>query len=275
MSTGMIQIHGLNGRGLAFPVTRVASVRRPVFDEETILNAAAYGTSKICRYGGHVLGGTRWFWQALRPGSREENVPSGAIYSVCQHMIILSHVIEIVVARMPGLTMVDRWAHVRRSLVHDLPEGLGIMDMPHPVKHAIGPEYVRVEHDLEELVNECANLSGPMPAIVKEWDRRMCVTEARDLMGVRDAKDMAVGHMDAPMLALPLRIRPMDPWSAYLAWRKRLRQVMAMEPTPTAWNQVRFVLGLRYMYTGEELHGVWTGDDENAMMTGPVPVGAM
>ena len=247
MSTGQVRVHTQNGAGYLFPA--LSPTATPI-DGMALIEAGTMGVSKICRYGGHVLGGVRRPWHALRPGDKNENVHSNRIYSVLQHEIILSHIIEIVTLGMymPEDTRRDL---IKQALVHDHAEGLGIQDMPGPVKVALGREYDQIETGIEQVVAYAAGVPFPWNALVKRWDKTLYHTEARDL---QRSDRSGLAH------ALPLRIRPMAPMAAVRAWGKRWAEVGAgtlPSTRSTLWNEVRYILGVQYMTTGEELHGVW------------------
>jgi hypothetical protein len=256
---GHVRIHSHDGAGYLFP-----ALDPHTFGDLSggdLIRAAVRGTSKMCRYGGQILGGVRRPWHALRPGAKSENVPSSKIYTVTQHMVILSHVIEIVTSNL-YMNDATRLTLIAQSLIHDCAEGLGIMDMPRPVKNHL-TNYGPIEQGIEHLVASQAGVPWPWHALVKTWDKNLCATEKRDLQRSE--------RVDVSK-ALPLRILPMAPDRAYRAWCKRWAEVKAGTlrlPGTTLWNEVRFILGLQYMTTGEELHGVWT-DKARIMPTGGV-----
>jgi hypothetical protein len=247
MSTGQVRVHTRDGTGYLFPALSPSA--SPI-DGMALIEAGTMGVSKICRYGGHVLGGVRRPWQALRPGDKSENVPGNRIYSVLQHEIILSHIIEIVTLGMymPEDTRRDL---IMQALIHDHAEGLGIVDMPGPVKGALARDYDPIESKIEQGLAWAAGVPYPWNALVKRWDKVLYHTEARDL---QRSDRSGLAH------ALPLRIRPMASMAAVRAWGKRWAQVKAgtlPSDRSTLWNEVRFIFGVQYMTTGEELHGVW------------------
>lgn len=102
----------------------------------------------------------------------------GGFYSVAQHCIYVSEIVP------PPYRL---WA-----LLHDAPEGLGLKDIPRPVKRHLGFAYQQAESWLME--NVCRrfkleinhNGSGmlEMPDAVHRADETLLVTEARDLFGV-------------------------------------------------------------------------------------------
>lgn len=247
MSTGQVRVHTRDGTGFLFPALSPSA--SPI-DGMALIEAGTMGVSKICRYGGHVLGGVRRSWHALRPGDKSENVPSNRIYSVLQHELILSHIIEIVTLGMymPEDTRRDL---IKQALIHDHAEGLGIVDMPGPVKGALARDYDPIESKIEQGLAWAAGVPYPWNALVKRWDKVLYHTEARDL---QRSDRSGLAH------ALPLRIRPMAPMAAVRAWGKRWAQVKAgalPSDRSTLTNEVRFIFGVQYMTTGEELHGVW------------------
>lgn len=116
--------------------------------EETYLADIAHALSLICRFGGH----TRRF------------------YSVAQHSVLVSR-------------HVPEWLALA-GLLHDAAEAY-IGDMVRPLKRE--PEmaaYRAIEQPIQQCIERTFGLAEDVtehPAI-KAVDRRMCATEARDLM---------------------------------------------------------------------------------------------
>ncbi len=102
----------------------------------------ASGLSRMCRYGGQI-------------GRLE-------FYSVAEHCVLLSYAVP------PELA---RWA-----LLHDASEGLGLMDIPRPIKPALSG-YAELEARLMRAVAERFGLDWPMPAALKQYDDRILQNE--------------------------------------------------------------------------------------------------
>lgn len=100
----------------------------------------AAGLSKLCRYGGHCL----------------------RFYSVAEHCVLMA-------GRAPH--------HLRRQmLLHDAPEGLGLVDLPSPVKRQF-PAYRDAEKRLMRAVATRFELPWPLDPLVAEFDARICLDE--------------------------------------------------------------------------------------------------
>lgn len=246
-SGGWIQVHDTRGYGYKLHPLN------PSIGEINIYSAAR-ALSYMCRYGGNVLSTKRHWYQHLRPGDPHENTHGNRIYSVAQHSLIVSYCV---------------WpSYALEALMHDLTEGCGLPDLPHPVKVQM-PEYRRTENSLWADICTEYGLSIDLPSQVKAWDRRICATEFRDLMGPAPA-DTRRDVDEWP--ALPLRIVPMQPLDAYRAWVARFhdltwgqRKNLAVHrahvtPQPSLarqrYNRARYACGLRYMTTGVELAGL-------------------
>lgn len=104
----------------------------------------AHSLSLLCRYNGHCL----------------------TFFSVAQHSTIM-------VSKVSEEN--KKWA-----LLHDAAE-IYMSDLPRPIKDAM-PEFRIIENEILALIVERFDLSWPMPEEVKEADRRMLMTERRDLM---------------------------------------------------------------------------------------------
>lgn len=114
-------------------------------DPESInLKDIAHALSMLCRYNGHC---------------RE-------FYSVAQHSILVSKYVP------------ERYA--LQGLLHDSSEAY-IADLVRPIKKYF-KDYLLIEEGLMEAVAHKFNLLWPFPDIVKKVDRRILVTEFRDIM---------------------------------------------------------------------------------------------
>lgn len=113
--------------------------------EDIHIESIAHALSMQCRYGGHV----RHF------------------YSVAEHCVLLA---------MWAPAEAKRWA-----LLHDASEAY-LVDVPRPVK-AYLTGYAAAEARLMAAVVDRFGLEPGEPAIVKEGDRRILLTERAALMG--------------------------------------------------------------------------------------------
>ena len=107
------------------------------------IRAIARGLSHQCRFGGHVK----------------------FHYSVAQHSVLCSAMAP------PELRLA--------ALLHDASEAY-LCDLPTPVKLML-PDYQRLEARVERVICERFGLRWPVPMEVRLIDRRMLVTEARQL----------------------------------------------------------------------------------------------
>jgi hypothetical protein len=136
----------------------------PDYQDIEIIDIAA-ALSKLCRYGGHCL----------------------RFYSVAEHCVLMAR-------KAP--------AHLRLAmLLHDASEGLGLVDIPRPVKHAM-PEYLAIERRLTAAVAHRFGLPNPLPPEVHQYDERIIVDERAQNM--RDT-DHYWHH--APPRVQPLGVR--------------------------------------------------------------------
>jgi len=90
-----------------------------------------------------------------------------APYSVAQHSVLM--------AQMMNSDHDRLWA-----LLHDAPEAY-MGDLAKPIKDGL-PDFQLIEEDMMEVITGMFGLSIEMPATVKEADKRIFVTEVRDLM---------------------------------------------------------------------------------------------
>lgn len=112
--------------------------------DEIDINDIAHALAMLCRFGGHCL----------------------RFYSVAEHSVLLSHAVP------PE--------HALWALLHDATEGY-LVDMPRPIK-AFLPGYKEAEAGIERAVVAHFGLSLPMPAAVKDADRRILTDEAEQNM---------------------------------------------------------------------------------------------
>lgn len=158
----------------------------------------AHALALINRYAGHTV----------RP------------YSVAEHSCLLA---SWFIRHAPQRLELARWA-----LLHDAVEAY-LVDIPRPVKGALGNGYRRLEcgvmHAVALRFGLLAEVSAadlglgrvPMPPVVKEADTRIIRDEMRALFA---------DHWDPlpvlPVQALGVRIHPSCPWREAEAWWLRL-----------------------------------------------------
>jgi uncharacterized protein len=116
----------------------------PRASEIRLLDVAA-GLARDCRFGGHCL----------------------RFYSVAEHSVLMYRE-----ARRRIWTP----DYQRAALFHDASEGLGLRDMPRPVKSGLGT-YKEVEAGVMRAVAERFDFAWPLPALVKGLDEQIGLTE--------------------------------------------------------------------------------------------------
>lgn len=105
--------------------------------------AAALG--KLCRYGG----------QCIR------------FYSVAEHSVLVAE-------------QAPDWCKLT-ALLHDAPEGLGLVDIPRPVKGSLS-QYRTAEQAVAYQVARRFDLMWPLPDVVKTIDNCICTDESEQNM---------------------------------------------------------------------------------------------
>lgn len=149
--------------------------------EEITIEAIAHGLAAEPRFGGHTLDGP---------------------YVVAQHSVLASEHIDV-----GDYAPEDRRPLKLAALLHDAPEGLGLKDLPYPVKRNIGPQYRDAEKNMSRVIG--AKFLGSRAHLleslaVKAIDRRMLATERRDLMAPMPDTWTVDGHEIVD--PLPIRI---------------------------------------------------------------------
>lgn len=117
--------------------------------EEVSINDIAHALSNICRYAGH----TKHF------------------YSVAEHCALMFEAVRLA----GGDLTAQRWA-----LMHDAPEAY-LVDIPKPLKKSL-PDYQVVEERVHAAVAKRFGLPEEIPAIVHDFDRRICLDEREQAM---------------------------------------------------------------------------------------------
>lgn len=118
---------------------------RSIRPESIKIEDIAHSLASICRYGGHC----------------------DTHYSVAQHCILASHLVPAEIAL--------------EALLHDAAEAY-VGDMTHELKHL--PElsgFRQIEAKIEVVIGTKFNLVLPLTKEIKLVDRRLAVTEQRDL----------------------------------------------------------------------------------------------
>jgi hypothetical protein len=145
--------------------------------EHVSIEEIALALSHLCRFGGH----TRFF------------------YSVAEHCINVSHCVP------KNMAM---W-----GLLHDASEAY-VCDLPSPLKSLL-PEYKAIEDKHHRAIAEKFGLSWPMPAEVKDADRRVLLAE-RDVLLGREAFPWDCGNDPHP-LCMVVGMRPQEARERFLA----------------------------------------------------------
>jgi hypothetical protein len=148
----------------------------------------AQGLVETSRFGGHMQ----------RP------------YKVCQHTIIMCRWFL-----KQGMTF-----EAQCALMHESDEGLGLCDMPSPIKYL--PEMLGYRNLCKTVVNAALLKVGiiiPIPPIVKELDDRMKAAEAKVLM--RIVPEWARNVDTSDIIIKPYR----NPYYGKKVWLKLFKQL--------------------------------------------------
>lgn len=116
--------------------------------EDVHIEDIAHALALNCRYTGHC----RWH------------------YSVAQHSIYVSQIVREMGHKELALT----------ALLHDASEAY-MLDLARPSKKHC-PQFVEIEHRLEQVIADRFSLVFPFPEIIKTADNIALATERRDLM---------------------------------------------------------------------------------------------
>ena len=139
----LAEVQKINPNGIIIHSGIIFDVFDPKIEDIKITDIA-YGLSNICRYGGH----------------------SPKFYSVAQHSVLCS--------LKPGSPQEQF-----DLLLHDGSEGLGLFDLPTPIKRQM-PEYKRIEDNLMKLIAEKFNLSFPLTEKTHEVDKKLLEFEYKN-----------------------------------------------------------------------------------------------
>jgi 5'-deoxynucleotidase YfbR-like HD superfamily hydrolase len=143
----------------------------------------AHGLGNVCRFAGH----TKEF------------------YSVAQHSYHVSFLVE------PEYAL--------QGLMHDAHEAF-IGDCPSPLKRLL-PDYVALEHRVEDAVLAQFGLTRPLHPSVKVADLIMLATEQRDLLPAHDDEWGLIRDVQP----LVKTIEPWPPRAATLVFLQRFREL--------------------------------------------------
>jgi hypothetical protein len=135
-------------------------------NEDTIvIEDVAHGLGFMCRFAGQCK----------------------VFYSVAQHCVIMSRWF-----RKRGL-----YKEARYALMHEAAEGMGMMDMPHPIKYLkVMRPYKLLESTYQSSLYRKFGLFDEPPPVVKELDVRICAAEAKVLMNPVPSYALAVDTSD-------------------------------------------------------------------------------
>jgi hypothetical protein len=112
----------------------------------------ARGCSNTCRFGGQV----------------------NEFYSVAQHMTTMARI-----HRAQGRIRLAKW-----DIIHDAAEGLGLCDMPRPIKYMEEMAgYRTIESATQYKIFRRYGLYGKVPKAVKQLDYSIVYSEAKQLLG--------------------------------------------------------------------------------------------
>jgi len=169
--------------------------------EDIDIHDIAHSLSLVCRWTGHTY----------------------CFYSVAEHSLRVSLLAQQLIlnqstSRSSNVITLAREVALS-GLLHDASEAY-LCDMPSPLKHApgMGHLYQGYEARLMWAISVRFDLMPHMPSVVKDADRMMLNTEARDLMDVEeaDADEWRVSGK-----RLPETIFPMDPRYAEVEFLRR------------------------------------------------------
>jgi len=167
--------------------------------EEIVDEDLAHALSLECRFGGHCI----------------------QHYSVGDHSL---RVMDLLVSW--GEPLFVQLA----GLVHDAPEGLGLKDLPRPLKHV--PE-LQGYRDIETMVHRAVNAKYGLPSWAHSWpavknaDNMLLATERRDLMH-KGRRDWALRAPPLPEVIVPRAMTWVE--AEFLRRLKRLHAAVGTLP---------------------------------------------
>lgn len=154
----------------------------PRADEIHLLDVAA-GLANECRFGGQCQ----------------------IFYSVAEHSVLIA----MYAIKEMGVSARD----ARALLFHDASEGLGLKDIPRPVKVFL-PGYKEIEHRVMLAVAERFRFDWPLPTSLKSLDERIGLTEERSIMGPPPAAWRTQQEQFRATVPLPVQIQCWRPAEA-------------------------------------------------------------
>lgn len=153
--------------------------------EDVCITDIATSLSKMCRFGGHC----------------------GGHYSVAEHSVLVSYVVPI--------------KDALHGLMHDATEAY-CMDIPRPLKVALGAVYANLEHSAWLAIAERFDLAVQLPPSVKAADNAVLMAE-RDALFPSDYPKWSVNVEPAPV-----RVMGLDWPLARQAFLQRFNELMSM-----------------------------------------------
>lgn len=147
----------------------------------------AHALSLLCRYGGHV----------------------DRFYSVAEHCVLMSEAVP------PE--------HALAALLHDATEAY-ICDVPRPLKRQL-PGYMAIEDRVWVAVCQRFGLEPELPALVKEADNRILLTEWAALM----SRAESIWPTLAGLVPLPVSVAGWSPVKAEILYLERLALLTAVQ----------------------------------------------
>jgi 5'-deoxynucleotidase YfbR-like HD superfamily hydrolase len=161
----------------------------------------AHGLARVARWNGQTIG--------------------DYAFSVAQHCVVVE---QLAVQEQPGLPAAWRLA----ALLHDAPEYV-IGDMISPFKGAIGSDYKRIEHALQEAIHIRFGLPPRLPAdvarLIKRADKTAAFSEAVDLAGFGEAEARRI--LGYRRKARSARLTALPPGEAKQAFLERFCQLVS------------------------------------------------
>ncbi len=169
--------------------------------EEVFLDDIALGLSNQCRYGGQM--------------------PRGKWYSVAQHCVLVSVIVELMVMKNVALSPYPPRVTAALGLFHDAAEAY-LIDVPRPAKKALDPVYSDLERVNMGAVAERFKLPLlDIPQCVWEADEIALFTERRDLLAPPPMPWVNEGKVQP----WPRTIQPLPPIVAEKQFLKRVREL--------------------------------------------------
>ena len=154
----------------------------PRLEELNIIDIAA-ALSKECRYGGHCL----------------------RFYTVAEHSELMRRA-----AAERGYSLRDQ----RAASLHDASEGLGLRDMPRPIKRDIA-NYQEIENRIMRVVATRFDFDWPIPPHIKELDEMIGLAEEAQNMAPKPAEWRTKIHDFQASTALDVRLQFWSPDQAF------------------------------------------------------------